>query len=225
MIDIDDIPLRERKYAQTKLAILEATLDQLLSKSFEAISIKGLCKHVQISEATFFNYFERKTDILVYFIQLWTIEVSWHAREAAGDNTGLGVIEAIFDFTARQSALHPTITREIIAFQATMDSDTCKPKPITLAERLLAFPKLTNLEDLPAEGLDSILPAQVIRAIKLGELPSDTDVGCAVLALVSIFFGIPLTMYKNDPNTIPDLYRQQLNLLWTGVRAGGCKNS
>jgi len=223
MTHIDDIPLRERKYAQTKLAILEATMEQLKSKSFEAIAIKDLCKHAQVSEATFFNYFARKTDILVYFIQLWTIEVSWHARETAGDNTGLSVIEAILDFSARQTALHPSITREIIAFQASKDMDNCEPQTITLAERLLAFPELTDLEDLPAEGLDSILPTQVIRAIQLGELPADTDVECVVLALVSIFFGIPLTMVKHDPNKIPELYRQQLNLLWTGVRAGGCK--
>ena len=222
MTSLEDIPLREKKYAQTKLALLEAAIEQLKDKPLEDIAIKDLCKQAQVSDATFFNYFTRKADILVYFIQLWSIEVSWHARQATGENTGLGVIETIFAFTAKQSANHPTLTSEITAFQARM-REAPPLGNISLAERLLAFPDLTELETLPAEGLDSILPVHIKRAIEAGELPADTDVDCVLLALVSIFFGVPLVMFRVAAQNIGAIYYQQLNLLWAGVRAGGCK--
>ena len=89
----------------------------------------------------------------------------------------------------------------------------------------MAFPDLTELETLLAEGLDSILPVYIKRAIDLGELPADTDVNCVLLALVSIFFGVPLIMFRIAPQQIAAIYHQQLNLLWAGVRAGGCQSN
>jgi hypothetical protein len=75
-----DFPLRQRKYARTKLALMNAALERLKDKSLEEISVRELCEEAEVSEATFFNYFPSKTDLLVYFVQLWTIEAGWHAH-------------------------------------------------------------------------------------------------------------------------------------------------
>ena len=217
-----EISLRDRKYAQTKLTLLNAALERLEERPFEEVGVKELCEAIPISEPTFFNYFPRKTDLLVYFIQLWTIEVSWHARQAAGTGSGLGAIEAIFEFTAQKAQAHPAVMGEIIAFQARM-SERPDLANISLAERLLAFPELEGVEDLPAEGLDSILPAQLARAIDLGELPGDIDMETVFTSLVSIFFGVPVVMCRIAPAGIGSMYRRQLHLLWEGVRAGGAR--
>lgn len=220
---VNKIPLRERKYAQTKLAILDAVVEALERKPFEDIGVRELCQTVEISEPTFFNYFPRKSDVLIYFIQMWTIEVSWHARKAAGKGGGIGAIRAVFDFTAKQVVEHPRVMSEIIAFQARM-TEPPEVGEITLAERLVAFPDLEGVDTLPAMGLESIFPEQINKAIALSELPADTDVQTVMISLAAIFFGVPMFMCARTPETIGAIYRAQLHLLWEGVRAGGTRS-
>jgi hypothetical protein len=56
-------------------------------------------------------------------------------------------------------------------------------------------------------------------AIDQGELPENTAVSAAMVGLVSIFYGVPLAMQHTNPAAIGAMYRQQLVLLWEGLRA------
>lgn len=58
------LSLREKKYAKTKLALLDAATERIGEKTFDAISVKELCEQAEVSEATFFNYFPKKQDLL-----------------------------------------------------------------------------------------------------------------------------------------------------------------
>lgn len=215
---MNEIPLRERKFAQTKLALLHALLARLGSQPLEEITIRELCQAVPVSEATFFNYFPKKTDMLVYFIQLWSIEVGWHARHAAAQGSWLSAIETLFDFTASQGEANPAVMREIIAFQARL-SEPPSIGNISQAERLLAFPTLDRLEELPDQGLDSLLRQYLQAAVEQGELPANSDITTLLVALCSVFFGVPLVLCHQAPGSIGAQYRQQLQLLWAGARA------
>ncbi len=231
MTDIEEIPvpprprpsLRERKFARTKLALLNAAIVRLREKPLSDVTVKELCEEVQISEATFFNYFKKKDDLLHYFIQIWTIEVTLHARDAAGPNAGLAFIEQVFDDTAQQLIDHPRIMQEIIGHMA------LEPKPapctsecerISLAECMQAFPKIHCVENLPDIQLENVFRPRLERAIALGELPRTLDVEQALLALVSTFFGVPLWLCCGDPEAIREGYKRQLKLIWAGLRAG-----
>ena len=75
--------LREKKFARTRLALAQATTNHLEAAAFETLSVKALCERVQISEATFFNYFPRKDDLIVYLDHLWTLELNWYGLQAA----------------------------------------------------------------------------------------------------------------------------------------------
>ena len=55
-----EYPLRERKYAATKAALLDAVLARLHDQTLDSISVKEVCREVPVSEATFFNYFTSK---------------------------------------------------------------------------------------------------------------------------------------------------------------------
>src|SRR5687767_9779494 len=112
------ISLRERKFAKTKLALLQAALNRLKTKRLSEITVKELCEEVQVSEATFFNYFPKKDDLLHYFIQIWTLEVLVYARDSAGADAGLSFVERVFDYAGRQLAEHPRTMLEIIAYMA-----------------------------------------------------------------------------------------------------------
>lgn len=213
------IPLRERKFAATKVGLMRAAMESLKQKPFSAITVKELCERVQVSEATFFNYFRKKEDVLKYFVRLWSIEVSWHARQAAGADGGLAVVEAVFERTGRDLAQHSRPMLEIIGHMA-LNTETAEECPharhLCLAERLQAFPELEEVGDVPVCDLDDVMRAPLQRAAATGEIAADADIEAAVQALVCTFFGVPLWL-KDKPEQIPQAYQRQLKLLWRGL--------
>jgi AcrR family transcriptional regulator len=173
---------------------------------------------VGVSEASFFNYFARKSDVLLYAVQLWSVEMAWHAQQIAEASSGLAAITEIFALTARQVAEHPEPMAEIIAGQARM---TTRPvfASLTVAERLLRFPTLEGIATVRGEGLDEILPPLIDRAIAAGELPADTDRQRLLVALATVFLGLPVVLRGANSAHLEDAYRNHLALLWAGLRA------
>jgi len=210
--------LRERKYAKTKLALLDATLESLNDKPFEEITVKELCTATDVSEATFFNYFPNKTGLLTYFIQLWTIEVSWYVEKKLEDGSALDAIETIFTYTAQKSEKNPAIMREIITYQARMSKSPILGD-VSPVERALAYPNYAGVETLSARGLDSILPVLVERAVKDGDLPENIDMTMVFAMLTSIFFGTAVLIGKMRSLSLKELYLVQLKTLWAGLNA------
>jgi AcrR family transcriptional regulator len=213
----EKLPLRQRKFAQTKLGLMNAAIAAMRKRPLEEISTHELCRAASISSAGFFNYFRKKTDLLVYFIQLWSLEMTWHGRRLAQERGGLAAIEEVFALTARQVVKNPGLMAEIIAHQARMRVPE-KPQEISLAERLLAYPHLPGIETLPAEGIESLLPPFLERAVAAGELPKDLDRGAGLLALTSVFFGVPIIFRPLDVRAIEPMYHQQLQLIWASLR-------
>jgi AcrR family transcriptional regulator len=210
------IGLRERKSAKLKVGLAETMVELLEQRPLEEIAIRELCEAHEISEATFFNYFPRKQDVLSYFIQLWSLEMAWVARQAQAETGGMEAIEAIFDYGAGQWAQYPAFMGEMLAYQARL-REWPQSVEIGLAERLQAFPDMDGIEDIPSEGLDSILSGLLGRAIEQGQLPQETDREVVILALVSLFFGVPMQMRLYEPERIGEIYHRELQLLWHGL--------
>lgn len=210
--------LRERKFARTRLALAEIVTQHLENASLESLSVKALCDRAQISEATFFNYFPRKEDLVVYLDTLWSLELNWYGRQAAGQQPGLAVIEALFRYTAIQIQKKPGLMGEIIAHEARARDHVERPE-ITGAERAMAFSDLEGIEDGGGESLEMVLRGALQQAIEQGELPENTAIAAAMVGLVSIFYGVPLAIQHNNPASISPMYRQQLELLWAGLRS------
>lgn len=210
--------LRERKFARTRLALAEAVTSHLEVAPFESLSVKALCERVQISEATFFNYFPKKEDLIIYLDRLWTLELNWYGRQAMQQQRGLAVIEALFRYTSIQVQKKPGLMGEIIAHEARTRERHTGPE-ITSAERMIAFADLEDIESLPDDSLENLLRSSLQAAIDQGELPENTAIAAAMVALVSIFYGVPLAMQHANPAAIGAMYRQQLSLLWSGLRA------
>jgi AcrR family transcriptional regulator len=205
--------LRERKFARTRLALAEIVTNHLENAPLEALSVRALCERAQISEATFFNYFPKKEAIVVYLDTLWSLELNWYGLQVAGQQKGLSVIEALFRYAAIQIQKKPGLMGEIIAYQARERTRTPLPD-ITPAERMMAFRDLAGIEDLREANLETIFRTALQQAIDQGELPPNT-----LIAAVSIFYGVPLATQHSSPGTIGPMYRQQLALLWAGLRS------
>jgi len=214
--------LRERKFARTRLALAAAAMRHLQTAPLDTLSVKSLCDQAQISEATFFNYFPRKDDLVVYLDKLWSLELNWFGGQTAARQHGLAVIEALFRYTAIQIQKKPGVMGEIIAFEARDRARTPRPE-IGSVERALAFPDLEGIEQGNHDSLETLLKNSLLQAMQAGELPENTLIPTAMIGLVSIFYGVPLALQHSNPASIGAMYRQQLELLWAGLRGAAVK--
>lgn len=211
------LSLRERKFARTKLNLLNAALERIEERPLDEISVKELCAAAEVSEATFFNYFPRKSDVLSYYTQLWSLEIAWHLEAAEAPAAGLAAIGEIFRLAARKIQAQPGAMAEVIAYQA-RNRDRQRPSEPGRAERLLAFPQLAGMDHYTGTGLDQLLARHLQVAVDRGELPSNTHVRSAMVGLVAVFYGVPLGLAQSNPQAIGSAYQLQLQMLWTGIR-------
>ena len=224
MNKIGDIPLRERKQARTRLALLDATIERMRENSLSDITVEELCQKVEVSKGTFFRYFPHKTDLILYYIRLWSIEVTWHATRAAGGSPGLAMIEEVFGWTAAVFEDHPRLFAELVALRAFEPQKFTRLAQndqimVSQAERLLRFPDLDGIESISEGTFQRIFRHNLRAAIANTELPDSIDIDDVILSLASIFYGVPLMLADRVPRNLAAAYSHQLRLLWTGLRA------
>jgi AcrR family transcriptional regulator len=214
--------LRQRKFARTRLALARVLADALAETAFDEISVKRLSRSAEVSEATFFNYFSRKQDLMTYLAHLWMLELGWHMRAAVNESRGLAAVDKLFEEVARTCASRPRVLAEILAWIARGGSLDARLE-ISALEKQLAFPDHEDIGTVPIKGIDAWLAPQLEAAITQGELPENTLVPLLLATLLSILFGAPLTLLASDPARINSTYRQQLALLRAGLKsaAGG----
>lgn len=210
--------LRQRKFARTRLNLARVLADALAEQGFDEIPVKQLCRNAEVSEATFFNYFPRKQDLLAYLVHLWVLELGWHVKRAASTSRGLAVVDALFAEVARTCESRPRVLAEMLAWIArggSLDSEL----EISALEKQLAYPDLEGIGDIPVKGIDALLVPALEKAMNSGDLPENTLMPLLLTSLLGVLFGIPLTMLSKDPSRIATVYRQQLALVLAGVRA------
>lgn len=214
------IPIRERKYAQTKLALTREAVKQMKDKRFQDISAKELCDPIPISEVTFYNYFPKKTDLLVYLWELWQLETAWHLERWETEKGNIAIIESYFDLTAQGIEQYPWVLREAFGFFMQSPQEF-RFQEVTIAERLLTFPELPGIEAVQfpkASSQQKLLYTYAERAIASGELPEGTEPNSVATILIVILSGVIMTLVATDPTQIRPTFRQMLRFLWQGLR-------
>lgn len=206
------LPLREKKFARVRLAILSVVLQLMKERSLVEISVREICELAQVAPATFFNYFPSKEDVLVYYMRLWSIPVTLQCRAVAAQRTVLDAVVTVFDYTAREMEQYPRLMFEIIAYIAHA-TEPPRPSSLTRAERLLAFPDLSGAEDVEPQSIDELFTAQLKQAVHAGELPSSLETEAMALLLKTIFYGVPLATRREGVHTIRRAYHEALEVL------------
>lgn len=210
--------LRLKKAIRTRQALAAALLAALERQSLDQISVKGLCRAAEVSEATFFNYFPRKQDVVRYLARLWLLELAWYAGRAAAQRDGLSVIEAVFRQTAARCVARPGLMKALIGWLAA-GGDLSAREPMPALEKRLALPDLDGIDALQPRGLDAVLLAPLEAAVAAGELPGNTLIPALLIELLAMLFGVPLVLLGTDARRIGLAYQQQLQVIWAGRRA------
>jgi len=214
----DALPLRARKAARTRLALLDAVLIRLADGPMDTVNVTEICRDVGVSQPTFFNYFGTKPGTLVFYVQLWSLEVQWHMERAA---SGREALQTLFDRTADAIRATRWVMPEIIIHQiraAGDPSSLTKGKqvgPPTVADKLLRFPNHADIAELSPRGVHLLMADALERAVRGGELPPTVDRDLAIRLLTSLFFGAAAS--SPDADRAADTLSNGLALLWAGL--------
>jgi len=209
--------LREKKHARTKIALMKAFLERLRYSRFENISIKEVCKNVEVSEGTFFNYFPEKIDLITYYVNLMTMKMIWNARRKVPRGRCLALINAFFEEMADEFT-KVNIAYELISIMVVQHA---RPKKamITDVEKRLVFPDLSGIEDVPPLFIDEFLRECIEQALNNGELPGRVNINDALVSLMAINIGTPIAVKFHDAKSVKYHYLRHLQLLWKELGA------
>ena len=208
---INLLSLREKKQATLKLKILDTFDEKLKTKALADISVKEVAKELDISEMTFFNYFGSKKEVLVYFIELWSLEMQMHIEGLEPINA----IYRIFEETAVMIEKNPNLFMEIVATMALQGVEE-KDIHIGRAERILRFGKETTHK----EGGFSDIVKPLLVELEL----SDEREALIHTALFNTCFATPLFMKCPEFTDLKKRYFEQLDFIlrkWNEVYMEG----
>jgi AcrR family transcriptional regulator len=215
------ISLRQRKYAQTKIALAKAAEERIRYNRLDEISVRELCDTIPVSEVTFYNYFPQKSDLLLYIMQLWQLEIHWYLHKWEPEKSNLEQIEAFFEFAGQGFEEYPLVMNEILAFFVQRRGDVCFEE-LSVAEKLVAYPELKGIEHIQIPRYpkqEGILKVQIQRAIATGELPKELSADSVSNMLGIILLGGLMTLHEKNPTQIRATYRWMLKMLWKGLWA------
>lgn len=209
--------LREIKHARTKIAIMNAFIAALGKSRFEDISIKRICKDVEISEGTFFNYFPEKIDIIHFFIHVLLLKGVWQAQRSVSAEYKLFLIDAVFENLAG-SIQNANIMYQIIAAMINQ-RELPKNGVITDIERELLYPGCEGIENVRITDVETFFMECLKGALKNRELPKNINLEDIVVSLMTLLGGTLMAtkFTDNDNKNVAYHFRRQLRILWNGI--------
>ena len=197
---LSQLSLREKKQATLKLKILDTFDEKLKTKALADISVKEIAHDLEISEMTFFNYFGSKKEVLIYFIELWSLEMQLCIECLEP----IKAIYRIFEKTALMIEKSPNLFMEIVATMALQGVEK-KDIHISKAERILRFGK----ESTHKEGGFSDIVKPLLVKLKLSE-ERETLI---YTALFNTCFATPLLMKCPEFTALKEHYFEQLDFI------------
>ena len=226
MKNFKDLPLRERKASKKRLAIIDASILLLKDKRLAEIKIEDICDIAEISRSTFFAYFSRKQELLVYNIRLWGLQIGWEMAQIPREKLGLRYIEKMYMEMASHMKIERKYWADVMSLRASepelIHRINTDPTPmIPVSDRLQRFPDKEGIDTFPEGTIYSITRTNLSIAVEKGELPPDTDVNSALIALNSVLYGVPVILGgAADMDRVGEEMAKQLKMIWKGLGGG-----
>lgn len=198
-----DFGKRALNKAQTRLNVLNAVYLLTNTSNFRDLKVKSIVEEIGITEMTFFNYFQKKEDILKYMMGIWGLDllVLQHRQPLAGE----AAIRRVFNHTAEQVKKHPRLIANFVASLLTSEISPMA-NDIEAADRSLLYPDAPELYEVKIPSGNEILMQH------LAEINPTRDHMGTLLRLASCFYGDVIVSHTSGLD-INMLYTNSLDLI------------
>ncbi|MGG1663526.1 TetR/AcrR family transcriptional regulator [Brevibacillus sp. NRS-1366] len=206
----ENISLRERKKAKTRLALLKACLDLIGEGNFRNVLVEDICQRAEVSKVTFFKFFPKKEDLLIYFMSIWQAEC--YVELSSSSKRGWDAVRHIFAKVTEEGKKYPGIMLSLISFLSEQKMHPCVPV-LSHAELSLLFPDREERAAIAEVALDDIFRQCVIEAREDGQLSLQVSDEEAVILLFSMFYGAYLSAHLFRSSDFLAFYEMHLKSL------------
>ncbi|WP_059051950.1 TetR/AcrR family transcriptional regulator [Paenibacillus senegalimassiliensis] len=206
---LSNIPLRELKKARAKLALYHSALELIEKKMFHEVMLEDICRKAEVSRVTFFKFFPKKEDVLVYFMRVWLTERIIEIDTL--QKRGFDAIRHLLIQVANQAEDKPGLLPSLISFLAEMNMHPAMPE-LSEAEVRLLFPEHIEAGRATPDMLDLFTRAME-EAHDAGTLNPLISIDTASKVLFTIFYGTYLTAQQFGSEDIIGFYEEHLQLL------------
>lgn len=202
--------MREIKKTRTKLSIFKACVELIEGKTFREVRLEDICERAEVSKVTFFKFFPRKEDILVYFMRLWLTNRLLDLRDRP--LRGLEGIRFLFRDVANGAKDRPGLMLSLISFLSEERMHPAMPV-LTEAEIHLLYPGREHEVSPRAPELGELFYHYLTEAKEDGAISDDRPVEDLVKVVFSIFYGAYLTAHIYQERDIMKVYEMHLQTL------------
>jgi AcrR family transcriptional regulator len=140
--------LRERKKERTRRAIAETAFELFASKGFDRVTVAEVARRAEVSEATVFNYFPAKEDLVYGQLETFEDAMIQAVRDRAPDTS---ILEAFRNFLLRSEGLVQAKDPGSVARLTSMTRIITGSQALLTRERLVHDRYTRALADLIAD--------------------------------------------------------------------------
>src|SRR5262249_60489320 len=128
-----EIGLRERKKQRTRALIAETARRLFVERGFEAVSVAEIAREAEVSEATVFNYFPTKEDLVYSRLEAFEEELLAAVRHRAqGESIAAAFARFISSPRGLLASSHPEEVEQLAGISRTI---AVRPARLTRARQ------------------------------------------------------------------------------------------
>jgi hypothetical protein len=204
--------LRQKKFVRIKKSLTEAFIERLKTINFDRISIKDICNQVEVSEATFYNYFPQKIDVILYFAATQVLKVSWIIFYKKQKLDPIKKMNFLFDYFAKKMKDRYLFFEFISVLSG--QKTPMQSLEISSFEKKILYPECEGIENVVLNPIKKIMKIiiqeaqekkMIINSIKAEELS---------LVFHSALIGMPLSLESFDFKNLLKNYNLYLSMIW-----------
>ena len=161
-----ELGLRERKKLRTRQLIAETAVRMFLERGFDAVPVAAVARAAEVSEATVFNYFPTKEDLVYQGMEAFEDELLASVRDRPA---GESIVAAFARFVLRPRGFLGAADEDSARFLIAVSKMIAASPALRSREREILARYTASLADLIAEDTaaepDDLRPWVVARAL------------------------------------------------------------